>query len=179
MKNQVIPNQEAGGSFKKELILLRPQLETYAYSLTLNKVDATDLVQETLLKALTYYDKFDPTTSIKAWTFTIMKNIFLNTYRRSRKHISIIEEQKDRASHDDSIKYESHEPEQDIFLDEISRQIAQIDDAQRIPFEMMANGYKYQEIADALHLSIGTVKSRIFFCRQKLMANLQEFQKNQ
>ncbi|HRX32432.1 MAG TPA: RNA polymerase sigma factor, partial [Tenuifilaceae bacterium] len=71
--------------FQTALINLEPSLERFAYSLTANREDARDLLQETYLKAITYRDKFEDNTNIKAWTFTIMKNTFINNYRKTVK----------------------------------------------------------------------------------------------
>ena len=71
--------------FQHELVNIQDSLMKFAYSLTLNKEDAEDLVQETSLKALKHRDKFVYKSSLKAWTFTILKNTFINNYRRSRR----------------------------------------------------------------------------------------------
>ena len=71
--------------FNTALVELEPNLERFAYSLTANREDANDLLQETYLKALTYKDKFEDNTNLKAWTFTIMKNTFINNYRKAVK----------------------------------------------------------------------------------------------
>ena len=71
--------------FNAALIKLKEGLEYYAYSLTNNRDDAKDLVQDTFLKALIYRDKFEDNTNLKAWTYTIMRNTFINNYRRAVK----------------------------------------------------------------------------------------------
>ena len=71
--------------FHSQLVELESNLERFAYSLTMNKEDAKDLLQETYLKALMYQDKFEDNTNLKAWTFTIMKNTFINNYRKTVK----------------------------------------------------------------------------------------------
>ena len=79
--------------FTTALVELEPNLERFAYSLTANPDDARDLLQETFLKALTYKDKFQENTNIKAWTFTIMKNTFINDYRRRIKRQTMFGEE--------------------------------------------------------------------------------------
>lgn len=77
--------------FNTQLTNLRDSFQNYAYSLTQNGEDANDLVQETYLKALTYRDKFDPSTNLKAWMYTIMKNTFINNYRRETRVRKIVD----------------------------------------------------------------------------------------
>ena len=71
--------------FQHKLLNLESSLERFAYSLTINREDAKDLVQETFLKALIYRDKFVHNDNFKAWTYTIMKNTFINNYRRNAR----------------------------------------------------------------------------------------------
>ena len=74
--------------FSNQLLNLEQSLERFAYSLTANREDAKDLLQETFLKALTYKEKFEDNTNLKAWTFTIMKNTFINNYRKNTLNIT-------------------------------------------------------------------------------------------
>ncbi len=160
--------------FTKALVELEPNLEKFAYSLTANAEDARDLLQDTFLKALTNQDKFQDNTNIKAWTFTIMKNTFINNYRRAIKQKTTF----DSSDNQYLINGRSFEggPESNYSHNEISRKVNQLSDDFRIPFQMHTSGYKYKEIADKLNLKIGTVKSRIFFSRQKLMDALPDYQ---
>ncbi len=160
--------------FNQALIELEPNLIRFAYSLTVNHEDAHDLLQETYLKALTYRDKFEDNTNIKAWTFTIMKNTFINNYRKTVKQ---------STSNDSSTnqfllnsKPDGYGPDAMYSHSEISKKIDALDEDFRIPFQMHTEGYKYKEIAEKLNLKIGTVKSRIFFSRQKLMNTLKDYE---
>lgn len=161
--------------FDHKLITLYQNLEYYANMLTSNREEAKDLVQDTYLKALANRDKFADDTNLKAWTYTIMKNTFINNYRRHQKANTIIDNTDDLFYLNISHKSEYESPESKISEKEILRNIAKLDSDQRMPFEMHNNGYKYKEIADQLNISIGTVKSRIFFTRRKLMDNLKEY----
>lgn len=162
--------------FNSELMSLQPSLERFAMSLTGNSEDAKDLVQETLLKALTYQNKYQADTNMKAWTFTIMKNTFINVYRKNVKHGMV------QDSSDNQYLMNNHStqltPESDIAHNEVSRKISQLEPDFRIPFQMHTQGYRYKEIAEKLNLKIGTVKSRIFFSRQKLMEALKDYEKS-
>lgn len=162
--------------FKSELLSLQSSLERFAMSLTANSEDAKDLVQETLLKALTYQDKYQSDTNLKAWTFTIMKNTFINNYRKTIKHGMVLDGGTNQYLMNS--KPTLLTPESDIAHGEVSNKINQLEPEFRIPFQMHTSGYKYKEIAEKLNLKIGTVKSRIFFSRQKLMAALKDYEKS-
>ncbi len=161
--------------FNYKLLDIRNNMEGMAYSLTLNKEDADDLFQETYLKALKNKDKFNPHTNIKAWTYTIMKNTFINNYRKAKRANTFFDST-DEQFHLNNAKEDKYvSSESKLFCQEIKGAIASLDDEHRIPFEMHFEGYKYKEIAENLDLSIGTVKSRIFFSRKKLMSKLPDY----
>lgn len=161
--------------FNTQLIDIEPHLQNFAYSLTNNEDDAKDLVQDTLLKAMTNMDKFQENTNIKAWTFTIMKNTFINNYRRRVKANTIIDTTDDMYLINTSSVIPADHAETQQNTKEIVNAIKTLEPEQRKPFEMHVAGFKYKEIADHMDISIGTVKSRIFFTRKKLMEQLKEF----
>ncbi|MFO7874520.1 MAG: RNA polymerase sigma factor [Bacteroidales bacterium] len=160
--------------FNHKLMGLQKNLKYFAYTLTSDYEDAQDLVQETFLKALTNREKFTADTNLKAWTFTIMKNTFINNYRQKTRKNTILDKTDDLYYLNLSKTSSIGLPESEYSEKEIKHAIAQIKPEQRQPFEMYNKGYKYKEIADHLNLSIGTVKSRIFFTRKKLMSSLKE-----
>ncbi len=160
--------------FQNELLELRPKLHYYALSLTSDSEKAGDLLQETLLKALSNSNRFSENTNFKAWVYTIMKNTFINDYRRNVKSRNTF----DKSGLESGYLSVSHElplPDSVYSSGEISGAIAGLDDEYRIPFTMFTEGFKYKEIADELHLPLGTVKSRIFFTRKKLARVLHEY----
>lgn len=161
--------------FNASLIEMKSNLQRFAMSLTSDRDTALDLVQDTYLKAITYKDKFEDFTNLKAWVFTIMKNTFINNYRRNVKENTIIDGTQDlyyiNQPHDKGFI----SPESNYSEGEIEKAIDSLSDEFRIPFRMHIEGYKYKEIADELGLKIGTVKSRIFFTRQKLMFILKDY----
>jgi RNA polymerase sigma-70 factor (ECF subfamily) len=161
--------------FNNSLLEMKSNLQRFAMSLTSDRDTALDLVQDTYLKAITYKDKFVDYTNLKAWVFTIMKNTFINNYRRNVKENTIIDGTQDlyyiNQPHDKGFI----SPESSFSESEIERAIDSLSDEFRIPFRMHVDGYKYKEIADELGLKIGTVKSRIFFTRQKLMLILKDY----
>ena len=140
----------------------------FAYNLTKDSENANDLYQETAYRALKNKDKFQPGTNFKAWLMTIMKNIFINNYRKKVKANTIF----DSTDNNYYINSGSHSvdngAESDILMKEIKGMIADLEDGLRIPFEMHFQGFKYQDIADHMELPLGTVKSRIFFARKAL-----------
>ncbi len=162
--------------FNHKLTSLQDNLHYFAMTLTSNTDEAKDLVQDTYVKALTNRDKFEDNTNLKAWTFTIMKNTFINNYRRNIRTNAIIDTTEDLYFLNLSKESGIPSPESIIAHKEIMRRVKKLDDDQRIPFLMHTQGYKYKEIADKLQISIGTVKSRIFFGRKKLMENMKEYQ---
>ncbi len=161
--------------FNYNLTGMQKHLEYFAKRLTSNESDAHDLLQETYLKALVFREKFVQKTNFKAWLFTIMKNIFINNYRRNVRARTLIDTTDNLYHLNSSGAAISITPESRIFEQEIRQTIEALEDDHRIPFEMHTQGFKYKEIAEALDISIGTVKSRIFFGRKKLMASLKDY----
>ena len=159
--------------FYSQIDKLANVLQAFAYNLTKNTDDAKDLFQETAFRAITNREKFRPGTNFKAWIFTIMKNIFINDYRRKSKSNTIVDET-------DNLYYINHGgtvgnlAESNMMMEELETMVEALDDGIRIPFMMHYQGFKYQEIADFLQLPLGTVKSRIFFARKELKAHIEE-----
>jgi RNA polymerase sigma-70 factor, ECF subfamily len=155
--------------FQHRLINLQESLMGFAYRLTADRDDAKDLVQETNLRSLKYYDKFVHKANFRAWTFTIMKNTFINNHR----HTLLQNIYRDQTKELFYINQREYIESDDIFsASEITQKIEKLKETLRIPFKMFIDGYKYKEIADELGLNIGTVKSRIFFSRKKLRYQL-------
>ncbi len=165
--------------FNHQLVNLEKNLERFAYSLTANQEDARDLVQETFLKALTYREQFTDQSNLKAWTFTILKNTFINNYRKAVKQNTTFDNTKDLYFLNKSEESESTKPDSEISFKEITKKVESLEDEFRIPFQMHTSGYKYKEIAEEMNLNIGTVKSRIFFSRKKLMKSLGDYKPNE
>lgn len=153
-------------------------LHNFAFSLTRDMEDAKDLYQETAFRALSNRDKFQPGTNFKAWLITIMKNIFINNYRRKVKG-GIVSDNSENQYYLNSINNSIlNSAESDIMMDELNGMVESLDDSLKIPFLRYFHGYKYQEIADELHLPLGTVKSRIFFARKALKGMISKHYKS-
>ena len=161
--------------FTSSIIGLKGNLQKYALSLTLNRDNALDLVQDTFLKAIQNQDKFVDATNLKAWIFTIMKNTFINNYRRKMRENTMMDGTQDLYFINLPSDKGSISPDSTYAEGEILKAIEALHDDYRLPFRMHMDGFKYEEIAEKLSLKLGTVKSRIFFARQKLMSVLQDY----
>jgi RNA polymerase sigma-70 factor (ECF subfamily) len=147
-------------------------LNSFAYNLTKNSEDAKDLYQETAFRAITNREKFRPGTNLKAWLFTIMKNIFINNYRKKVKANTIMDNTDNLYYLNSGRQSIENAADSNILIKELTGMIETLDDSTRIPFLMHYQGFKYQEIADHLDLPLGTVKSRIFFARKDLKSQI-------
>lgn len=154
--------------FTTRLDQLSAILHSFAYNLTKDSEAARDLYQETAYRAIKNKEKFSPGTNFKAWLFTIMKNIFINNYRRKMKANTIIDTTDNQYYINSGKNTVRNGAYSNIMLTELTRMVDGLDASTRIPFQMHYEGYKYQEIADELMLPLGTVKSRIFFARKEL-----------
>jgi len=154
---------------------MEDRLERFALSLTANRESAKDLLQETYLKALSSKDKFIEFTNFEAWAYTIMKNTFINNYRKAVRQKTIVDTTKDLYYLNNSKESGHVKPDSTMQQKEINRHINDLQDELKVPFLMHTRGFKYKEIAEELDLKIGTVKSRIFFTRKKLMESLADY----
>ena len=165
----------ANKEFENKLMSLQGNLLNFAYMLTSNRDNAYDLLQDTTLKALDNESKYVDNTNFKGWVFTIMRNIFINNYRRNVRSATIVDQTEDldhlNLSQDSGLET----PEGAFGAGEISEAINDFADEYRIPFSMFVAGYKYNEIAEKMNLPLGTIKSRIFFARKKLQARFADY----
>lgn len=162
-------------SFKDRVIGLQGNLMSFAYQLTSNKEAAQDLLQDTTLKALDSEDKFTDNVNFKGWMLTIMRNIFINNYRQNVRKATIIDQTEDLYHLNISQESGLTTPEGSYAVKEITAALNEFSDEYRIPFNMYVAGYKYNEIATKLGLPVGTIKSRIFFARKHLRAQLEDY----
>jgi RNA polymerase sigma factor (sigma-70 family) len=147
-------------------------LKAYALYLTQDREDANDLLQETFLKAFSNYTKFTEDTNLKGWLYTIMKNTFINNYRRKVKRNTFLDAT-DNSFYLDSMSHSDvNGGEKKMAMDDIQAAIAKLPYELREAFMMNFRGYKYQEIADHFGIPIGTVKTRIHLARQVLKKRL-------
>ena len=161
--------------FNEMLLTNADFLRPFAINLTRDTDDANDLYQETLYKALANKEKYNAGTNIKAWLFTIMRNIFINNYRRKAKQKTIF----DSTPNDYLINLKqvtvSNVAESDMQVKEIKKAIRDLPEIFKTPFLLYFDGYKYNEIAEVLHEPLGTIKSRIHFARKLLKEQISRF----
>lgn len=157
-------NQE----FTQEIGKLDNLLFSFALRLTRSQQDAQDLMQETAMRAYRHRDKFAMGTNFKSWVSTIMRNTYINRYRKakSRKHVNQPIENFTFALESKSAI--PNQGEHDMRMKELKSMLGSIGEIYRIPFMMFYQGYEYKEIAQQMGIPIGTVKSRIFLARQKM-----------
>ena len=162
-------------NFQTKLLAIQSNLLNFAYLLTSNRDDAYDLLQDTTLKALDNEDKYVENVNFKGWVFTIMRNTFINNYRKVVRSATVIDQTEDLYHLNLPQESGLETPEGTVSAGEISDAINSLSDDYRIPFSMHVAGYKYNEIAEKMNLPLGTVKSRIFFARQRLQKMLKDY----
>ena len=162
-------------TFQTRLMNLQSNMLNFAYLLTSNRDDAYDLLQDTTLKVLGNQDKYVENTNFKGWVFTIMRNIFINNYRRVVRSNTVIDQTEDYYHLNLSQDSGFESPEGSFGAQEITDAIARFPEKFREPFSMHVAGYKYNEIAEKMNLPLGTIKSRIFFARQELQKRFADY----
>lgn len=162
-------------SFISSVLGMQANLRSFALKLTMDKDEANDLVQDTTLKALSNEDKFVDNANFKGWMLTIMRNIFINKYRKSVRESTIVDTTDD--FYHLNLKQDSgvETPDGAYSVNEISQILAGFPVDYREPFSLHVEGYKYDEIAERLSMPLGTVKSRIFFTRKRLREILKDY----
>lgn len=159
-------------TFQNKLLSVQRNLLNFAYTLTSNRDDAYDLLQDTTLKALDSEDKYVENVNFKGWIFTIMRNLFINKYRKESRSVVVVDQSDDLYQLNFSQDSGFETPEGAINTKEIEAVIASFSDEYRQPFTLYISGYRYAEIAQRMKLPLGTVKSRIHQARIKLQALL-------
>ena len=162
-------------TFKSSVLGVQANLLSFALKLTLNRDEAHDLVQDTTLKALNNEEKFVDNANFKGWMLTIMRNIFINNYRKSARENTMIDTSEDlyhlNLQQDSGVVT----PEGAYAIGEISSIRAGFPEDYREPFSLHVAGYKYEEISQRLSMPLGTVKSHIFFTRKRLREILKDY----
>ena len=162
--------------FNSQFKLLEHKLLPTAYRLTNNYEDARDLVQETAMRAFSNRRKFEMGTNFQAWVITIMRNTFINNYRKAVRANTIIDNTDEQYFLNTAATSKgTHSPDSVYSHKQISKVVEALEDEYRVPFQMYNTGFKYKEIAEELELPIGTIKSRIFLARKKLMLQLSDY----
>jgi len=166
----------ASYNFNQNVLSMASNLKPYAINLTKDLDEAKDLLQETMYRAFTHKDKFKEGTNLKAWLFTIMRNIFINKYRKKSKRKTIVDTTENLYYINSAQATIRNRAESNFVMRDVVKAIDRLNDDYKVPFVMHYKGFKYQEIADDLELPLGTVKSRIFFARKALKQELNVYQ---
>ena len=170
--------------FEREAIPHNDILYNYALRMTANPDDAKDLVQETFLKAYRFWDKYEKGTNIRAWLFRIMKNSYINRYRKEKKEPATVDYDEIQNFYN-TIRYESSDPndlQEKIFggllEDDVARAIESLpEDFRTVIILCDIEGLMYEEIAEFVDSPIGTVRSRLHRGRKMLRDKLFEYAK--
>lgn len=158
--------------FELQLVQLRPVLYHFTRKFTSNKEESWDLVQDTILKALSNKTKFIKDTNLKGWLYTIMRNTYINQYRKSSRMKMSKGEQSDYQYLNMEDNYTYNKPDNAAQIKEVWSKVDSIKSDLSKPFKMYTSGYKYSEIAEHLQLPLGTVKNRIFQAREEIQKRL-------
>lgn len=162
-------------TFKKSVLGIQGNLMSFAMKLTLNKEEAHDLVQDTNLKALKNEEKFAENTNFKGWMLTIMRNIFINNYRKSARECTAVDMTVDLYHISNATDASCNTPDGAFAINEISEILKAFPKDYREAFNMHIAGYKYEEISEKLGMPLGTVKARIFNTRKQLRELLKDY----
>ena len=156
---------------------MESELRHFALKLTADQDSANDLVQDCMLKSLDNKGKFVHAQNFKGWMYTIMRNLFINNYRRVTREMSMMDDSYS-IGRQNLLEVEDGERFEYAYdLKELHKVINAVPESMRKPFLMYVAGFKYNEIAEKMGLPIGTIKSRLFFVRKRLQKELKEFGK--
>jgi len=158
--------------FSHQIAGLRGDLQGFTRKFTMDREESRDLVQDTMLKALIYRNKFRENTNLKGWLFTIMRNTFINNYRKGQRKKVLSDQSKEYFFQSTEDEHTFNRPHENLEFNEIWKNVNNLREELLIPFKMHNSGYKYHEIAKQLGIPIGTVKNRIFHARKEIQKNL-------
>lgn len=158
-----------------KILDMQPELRRFAYKLTEDHETANDLVQDCMLKALDNQEKFVHAQNFKGWMYTIMRNIFINNYRRSLHQVDMTDAVYQLYAQNLTDGEVGTRFENIYDLKELYKVIHAVPEELKKPFLMFVAGFKYREIAEKMKLPVGTIKSRLFLIRKRLQEDLKDF----
>ncbi|MEM6525169.1 MAG: RNA polymerase sigma factor [Bacteroidota bacterium] len=158
--------------FNHKIASLTDTLELFTKRFTKDQEESEDLIQDTILKALTYRDKFQQNTNLKGWLYTIMRNTFINNYRKNQRAKTTLDDTKESYYLNVPDNHTFNTPDGNYEYKDIMKCVNEIKEDLLVPFQMHTEGFKYHEIADHLAIPIGTVKNRIFHARKEIQKKL-------
>jgi len=162
-------------SFTHELFNYRQVLHSFALTFTRNHDDAQDLVQDTLVRAIRYENLFEKGTNLKSWLYTILRNTFINTYRKNLRASEVFSVCEDISSLQLKKSATTNLGEGKCVMEDIQYALKSLEPEHYIPFIRYFEGYKYHEIAKELNIPLGTVKTRIHIARGILKKKLKVY----
>lgn len=162
-------------SLNFQICNLQSSLESFALKFTNDIEDANDLVQDTFIKAMRFHTLYKHNTNLKAWLYMIMRNTFINDYRKKTRKNALIQTTEDLSVFELSKGATKNQGENKFIMEDINLALARLIPDQSVPFLRYFEGYKYHEIAKELGIPIGTVKTRIYMARQALKAQLKMY----
>ena len=182
---QAYSDSEKQEIFEREFLPHINAMYNFGYRLTLERDDAKDLVQDTYFKAYRFIESFQRGTNAKAWLFRILKNSFINDYRKKTKEPSKVDYQEVETYYNSDDVHRQITPDlrvdslKDMIGDEISNALNSLDvDFRTVIILCDLEGFKYEEMAKILDIPIGTVRSRLHRARQLLKEKLSEYAKS-
>ena len=161
--------------FNQMLLANAEFLRPFAFTLTRDNETAKDLFQETMFRAFNNQEKYNIGTNIKAWLYTIMRNVFINDYRKKARQNTVLDSTPNEFFLDYNQTTAQNTAETALELKAINQAIHQLPDIFKKPFMLYFDGYKYHEIAGILEEPLGTIKSRIHFARKLLKSQIQRY----
>lgn len=158
--------------FPQQMISLKTTLQSFTRRFNLDFEESRDLVQDTMLKALLHRNKFKEDTNLNGWLFTIMRNTFINNYRKNKRAKTSRDTTKDLYFLNVEDTHTFNSPGASYEYHDLWKNINELKEELLTPFKMYTSGYKYHEIAKHLGIPIGTVKNRIFHARKDIQKKL-------
>jgi RNA polymerase sigma-70 factor, ECF subfamily len=149
-------------------------LRPFAFNLTKSVEETEDLIQDTFCRAWANQEKFSEGTNVKGWLFTIMRNIFINNYHKKTRSKIVLDGSENQLLLQKNSQCARNESERVFLAEAMNKSMKNISADFMEPFMMHFQGFQYSEIAEKFGIPEGTVKSRIFFARKTMQANLKE-----
>lgn len=168
--------------FQAEAMPFMPLLRNYANKICNNELDADDLLQETYMRAFRFYNKFEKGTNCKAWLFRIMKNLFINDYRKNQKSPGKVDYE-DIENFYESIKSnytDSGDVQENLYNNQLDDEVTYALNSLQDEFKTVIilcdiEGLSYEEIADFVQCPVGTIRSRLHRGRKILQQKLNSY----
>jgi RNA polymerase sigma-70 factor (ECF subfamily) len=183
---QILPNTDRHHAFNRDFMPLANAAYNFAFRLTLDEDDAKDLVQDTYLRAFRFLDSFQEGTNAKAWLFRILKNTFINEYRRKTKEPTKVDYQEIEQVYnsDDAEVTATTDLRVDVLHGKIGDEVANALNSLAVDFRTVIvlcdlEGFTYEEMAKILDIPIGTVRSRLHRARNILKERLEAYAKQE